>query len=74
MEELRSAKRADENLPIYTHGEKEINMMNKLLEEGIEVNINTVAEMKNMCDYLGMDSKKYLGDVDVSGAKESIYK
>lgn len=74
LEELRSAKRADENLPIYTHGEKEINMMNKLLEEGIEVNINTVAEMKNMCDYLGMDSKKYLGDVDVSGAKESIYK
>ena len=47
--------------------------MKKLLEEGIEVNISTVAEMKNMCDYLGIDSEKYLGKVDLSGAKKSIY-
>lgn len=74
MQELRDAKRADENIPIYTHGEKEIKVMKKLLADGIDVDITTVAEMKNMCDYLGMDSKKYLGDVDTSNAKESIYK
>jgi len=73
LQELRDAKRADENQPIYTHGEKEIGRMKKLLEEGIEVNISTVAEMKNMCDYLGIDSEKYLGKVDLSGAKKSIY-
>ena len=47
--------------------------MKELLEKGIDVNINTVAEMKNMCDYLGMDTEKYLGKVDTSSAKKSIY-
>ena len=74
MQELRDAKRADENTPIYTHGEKEIKVMKELLQNGIDVDITTVAEMKNMCEYLGMDPVKYLGDVDVSSAKESIYK
>lgn len=74
LQELRDAKRADENIPIYTHGEKEIKVMEELLEKGIDVDITTVAEMKNMCEYLGIDPKKYLGEVDVSDAKESIYK
>ena len=73
LRELREAKRADENIPIYTHGEKEMYIMRDTLEHGIEVNISTVAEMKDMCDYLGMDSKAYLGDVDLSKAKASIY-
>lgn len=30
--------------------------------------------MKKLCDYLGMDSVKYLGNVDLSSAKQSSYK
>lgn len=73
LQELRDAKRADENVPIYTHGEKEYLSAEKCLKEGIDVNISTVAEMIDMCNYLGMDSKKYLGDVDISKAKQGIY-
>ncbi|MEE1014333.1 MAG: Ldh family oxidoreductase [Clostridia bacterium] len=69
LQELRDAKRADENIPIYTHGEKEINNMKQMMETGIPVNISTVAEMIELCNYVGLDSKKYLGDVDVSDAK-----
>ncbi len=70
LQELRDAKRANEEIPIYTHGEKEVYSLEKVLKEGIDVNISTVAEMKAICDYLGMDSVDYLGNVDLSGAKE----
>ena len=69
LQELRDAERADENIPIYTHGEKEINSMKKMMNEGISVNISTVAEMIELCNYVGLDSKKHLGNVDVSDAK-----
>lgn len=36
------------------------------------MNLSTVAKMIYMCNVLGMDSKAYLGDVDVSGAKDSM--
>lgn len=73
LQELRDAKRADENVPIYTHGEKEAIAYEKHLREGIDVDISTVGEMFGICDYLGMDAKEYLGDVDLSAAKESFY-
>ncbi|MBQ8232366.1 MAG: Ldh family oxidoreductase [Lachnospiraceae bacterium] len=73
LQELRDAKRADEQIPIYTHGEKEMQSFKKHLEEGIDVNISTVAEMVKMCEYLGMNSTAYLGDVDISGAKQGTY-
>ena len=73
LSELRQAKRADENVPIYTHGEKEFISYKKHMEEGLDVNISTVAEMIGMCDYLGMDSREYLGEVDTTGAKQSTY-
>ena len=73
MQELRDAKRADEDRPIYTHGEKEIIAMEGILKNGLEVDITTVSEMKSMCEYLGIDHKKYRGDVDLSLAKESVY-
>lgn len=73
LEELRSARRVDENVPIYTHGEKEQLSFEKKMLEGIEVNISTVSEMLNVCDYLGLDKKEYIGDIDVSSAKKSIY-
>ena len=74
LQELRDAPKAEGQPRIYTHGEKEIFAMADRMKNGINVNINTVAEMKNLCDYLGLDSVKYLGNVDLSGAKQSSYK
>ena len=71
--ELRTSKRADPNVPVYTHGEKEILSYNDKIKNGIPVNISTVAEMMNLCKAVGMDPEEYLGKVDVSGAKASIY-
>ena len=71
--ELRSSQRADPNVPVYTHGEKEILSYNDKIKNGIPVNISTVAEMINLCKFVGMDHTQYLGDVDVSGTKQSIY-
>ena len=71
--ELRGAKRADENVPIYTHGEKELLSYEERMKNGIDVDISTVSEMVNICRYLGMDSLDYLGDVDISEAKASTY-
>ncbi len=74
LQELRDAPKAEGAERIYTHGEKEILAYADRMENGIDVNINTVAEMKDLCDYLNMDSVKYLGDVDFSTAKQSSYK
>ena len=41
------------------------------MKNGIDVNVNTVSEMVEMAQYLGMDYKKYLGDVNVTGLKSS---
>ena len=43
------------------------------MENGWDVNINTVLEMKNLCDDLGMDWKEYLGEVDFSDANKNMY-
>lgn len=74
LQELRDAPKADGQTRIYTHGEKEILAYEDRMQNGIDVNINTVVEMKDLCDYLKMDSKKYLGDVDFTSAKKSSYK
>lgn len=74
LKELREAPKAEGEERIYTHGEKEILAYSDRMENGIPVNINTVYEMKEICDYLGMDSVKYLGDVDFSSVKDSSYK
>lgn len=74
LQELRNANRKDENVPIYTHGEKEMLSLEYNRSNGIAVDISTVSEMMNMCRYLGMDPDEYLGHVDVSGAKRSRYK
>lgn len=74
LQELRDAPKAEGQERIYTHGEKEIIASADRLQNGVSVNINTVAEMKDLCDYLGLDSVKYLGDVDFSKAKQSSYK
>jgi LDH2 family malate/lactate/ureidoglycolate dehydrogenase len=73
LQELRDAKRANPDVPIYTHGEKEQIASEAALRDGLDVDISTVAEILSTCEALGVDGKKYLGDVDVSGAKASIY-
>lgn len=62
LKELRESPKADGAARIYTHGEKEVYALRDRLENGIDVNINTVAEMVDLCNYLGMDVKEYLGD------------
>lgn len=69
LQELRDAKRVDPNVPIYTPGEKERLSYEQKKRDGLELNLNTVAEMVEICKLLGMDHVSYLGDVDVSGAK-----
>lgn len=59
--ELRNAPRADEDVPIYTHGEKEILSYEKRMKEGIAVDPKTLGEMVDICRTLGMDSEQYLG-------------
>ena len=73
LQELRDAKRANESVPIYTHGEKEMLAYEQHMQEGIDVDISTVSEMINICNYLGMNSIDYLGNVDVSDAKTGTY-
>ncbi|MBR5783245.1 MAG: hypothetical protein IKY33_03360 [Clostridia bacterium] len=41
---------------------------------GIDVNINTVAEMFDMCRHVGPEPEKYLGEVSFEDAKSSSYK
>lgn len=73
LKELREAPKAEGAARIYTHGEKEILAYADRMENGIDVNINTVAEMVDLCKYLGMDSKAYLGDVDLDSHTSSSY-
>lgn len=62
LTELREAPKAEGAERIYTHGEKEVIAYEDRLKNGIDVNINTVAEMVDLCNYLEMDIKEYLGE------------
>ncbi len=62
LQELRESPKADGQERIYTHGEKEIAAMEDRKANGIKVNENTVREMVDMANYLGMDVKAYFGD------------
>lgn len=61
LRELREAPKAEGAERIYTHGEKEMIALEDKMKNGIDVNVNTVAEMVDLCNYLGMDVEKYLG-------------
>ena len=74
LRELRESPKSEGATRIYTHGEKEIIAKAERLENGIAVNINTVAEMFDMCQYVGLDPVKYLGDVKFENAASSSYK
>ncbi len=62
LQELRESPKADGQERIYTHGEKEIAAQADRLKNGVPVNENTVREMIDMANYLGMDVKAYFGD------------
>jgi LDH2 family malate/lactate/ureidoglycolate dehydrogenase len=74
LQELRESPKSEGQTRIYTHGEKEIIAKADRLKNGINVNINTVAEMFDMCSYVGLDPVEYLGEVDFDGVAESSYK
>ena len=61
LKELREAPRRDPNVPIYTHGEKEVLSYEKRMKEGISIDPKTVGEMVDICRDLHMDSMEYLG-------------
>ena len=61
LRELRESPKADGQERIYTHGEKEVFACADRMKNGIAVNSGTVAEMVDLCKYLGMDVEKYLG-------------
>ena len=73
LEELRNSPKSEGQDRTYTHGEKEIIASADRLKNGVAVNINTVYEMAEMCKYVGIDYKKYLGDVDFSETKSGSY-
>ncbi len=73
LKELREAPKAEGQTRIYTHGEKEVFAYSDRMKNGIDVNINTVYEMIDMCEYLGMDSREYLGDVKRETKQDSSY-
>lgn len=74
LKELRESPKSEGHDRIYTHGEKEIFAKADRLENGIDVNINTVAEMFAMCRYVGLNPVDYLGDVSFDDARASSYK
>ena len=63
LNELRESPKANGADRIYTHGEKEMEAVERVKEQGVPVNINTLREMIDMANYLGMDQKEYFGDV-----------
>ena len=61
LQALRESPKAEGQTRIYTHGEKEVEAERRLMAEGIPVNDNTMVEVYEMCQYLGMDFSKYFG-------------
>ncbi len=75
LQELRNAPKSEGAERIYTHGEKEILAYADRMKNGIAINVHTVAEMVDFCAFVGLDVKRYLGDVDLDGIQRaSSYK
>lgn len=69
MRQLRESPRAEGQPRIYTHGEKEIAAMEDRLENGINVNENTVVEMIDFAKFVGIDPREYFGDFEKQNEK-----
>jgi len=55
LQELRDSKKTEDHDRIYTHGEKEFEIMAKRINGEIPVNEKTLEEMKNIALKLGVD-------------------
>ena len=62
LQELRESPKADGATQIYTHGEKEVAAIADRKANGIPVNDNTMVEVLDLCNYLGLDFGSYFGD------------
>ena len=71
LEELRAAPKADGADKIYTHGEKEILAYGDRMKNGIDVNVNTVAEMVDFCKFVGLSVEDYLGNLNLEDVNNS---
>ena len=73
LEELRNSPKADGQLRIYTHGEKEVEAVERIMKNGVPVNDNTMVEVLDLCNYLGLDFGSYFGDYRPP-VKEDVFK
>jgi len=55
LQEIRDSKKADGHDRIYTHGEKEFELMSQRVNTQIPVNEKTLEEMKNIANKLGVE-------------------
>ena len=63
LTELRESPKADGKERIYPHGENEIFATADRMKNGIDVDVKTLAEMKDMSEYVGADFDSYFGDI-----------
>ncbi len=59
LAQLRESPKAQGRTRIYTHGEKEVEATADRIKNGIPVNDNTMVELMELCEYLGMDFSDY---------------
>ncbi len=67
LQELRESPKAEGAVRIYTHGEKEIEATAGRMAHGIPVNENTMGEILDMCEFLGIDFSAYFGEYRPGG-------
>lgn len=73
LQELRESPKADGAPQIYTHGEKEVAAVERIMKDGVPVNDNTMVEVLDLCNYLDMDFASYFGDYRPP-VKEDVFK
>ena len=72
LETLRQSPKAKGQNRIYTHGEKEIQAMEERMKTGIQVNEKTLAEMRDLGLFLGMNVVNYLGVESLSAKHGNV--
>jgi len=55
LQELRDSEKAEGQNRIFTHGEKEFESRNRILEQGVPLSEKTYAEMKMIAAYTGAE-------------------
>ena len=61
LRQLRESPKAAHADRIYTHGEKEVEAVADRMKNGIPVLDNTMVEVLDLCNYLGLDFSSYFG-------------